>query len=108
GKEKVDDGDRSWLELLNSVEASTSSESEKLQKLTQMILPKFVARLVTEMENKMMVEKEGLKSCHEAGVEEGKQDYLMIWKSLWNWVWNHLRICHKYSRIALKTWVGVK
>ncbi|TYJ00231.1 hypothetical protein E1A91_A13G073000v1 [Gossypium mustelinum] len=76
GKEKVDDGDRSWLELLNSVEASTSSEGEKLQKLTQMILPKFVARLVTEMENKMMVEKEGLKSCHEAGVEEGK-DYLI-------------------------------
>ncbi|MBA0701241.1 hypothetical protein Goari_000082, partial [Gossypium aridum] len=42
-----------------------------------MILPKCVARLVTEMENKMMVEKEGLKSCHEAGVEEGKQDYLI-------------------------------
>ncbi|KAA3488541.1 B3 domain-containing protein [Gossypium australe] len=77
GKEQVDDGDRSWLELLNSVEAPTSSESEKLQKLTQMILPKFVARLVTEMENKMMVEKESLKSCHEAGVEEGKQDYLI-------------------------------
>ncbi|MBA0707276.1 hypothetical protein Golax_019328 [Gossypium laxum] len=35
------------------VEASTSSESEKLQKLTQI----------------------GLKSCHEARVEEGKQDY---------------------------------
>ncbi|KAH1031041.1 hypothetical protein J1N35_043215 [Gossypium stocksii] len=61
GKKKVDDGDRSWLELLNSVEASTSIET----------------RLVTEMENKMMVEKEGLKSCHEAGVEEGKQDYLI-------------------------------
>ncbi|MBA0631706.1 hypothetical protein Godav_000555 [Gossypium davidsonii] len=30
GKEKVDDGDCSWLELLNSVEASTSSESKKL------------------------------------------------------------------------------
>ncbi|MBA0786795.1 hypothetical protein Gotri_025916, partial [Gossypium trilobum] len=56
-KEKVDDGDRSWLELLNSVEASISSESEKLQKLTQMILPKFVARLITEMENKMMKQK---------------------------------------------------
>ncbi|MBA0707275.1 hypothetical protein Golax_019328 [Gossypium laxum] len=48
------------------VEASTSSESEKLQKLTQIVLPKFVALLVTEMENKMMVQKEGLKSCHEA------------------------------------------
>ncbi|MBA0819233.1 hypothetical protein Gohar_028440 [Gossypium harknessii] len=59
------------------VEASTSSESEKLQKLTQIVLPKFVALLVTEMENKMMVEKEGLKSCHEVGVEEGKQDYLI-------------------------------
>ncbi|KAK8305300.1 hypothetical protein V6Z11_D03G053000 [Gossypium hirsutum] len=59
------------------VEASTSSENEKLQKLTQIVLPKFVARLVTEMENKMMVEKEGLKSCHEVGVEEGKQDYLI-------------------------------
>ncbi|TYH33493.1 hypothetical protein ES332_D13G063900v1 [Gossypium tomentosum] len=76
GKEKVDDGDRSWLELLNGVEASTSSESEKLQKLTQMVLPKFVACLVTKMENKMMVEKESLKSCHEIGVEEGKQNYL--------------------------------
>ncbi|PPS11005.1 hypothetical protein GOBAR_AA09650 [Gossypium barbadense] len=50
GKEKVNDVDRSWLELLNGVEASTSSESEKLQKLTQMVLPK---------------------------VEEGKQDYLI-------------------------------
>ncbi|KAA3488540.1 B3 domain-containing protein [Gossypium australe] len=76
GKEKVDDGDRSWLELLNGVEASTSSESEKLQKLTQMVLPKFVACLVMEIENKMMVEKESHKSCHEIGVEEGKQDYL--------------------------------
>ncbi|KAH1113851.1 hypothetical protein J1N35_007229 [Gossypium stocksii] len=35
------------------------------------------ARLVAEMENKMMVEKEGLKSCHEVRVEEGKQDYLI-------------------------------
>ncbi|MFQ6649415.1 hypothetical protein Gotur_022165, partial [Gossypium turneri] len=76
GKEKVDDGDHSWLELLTGVEASTSSESEKLQKLTQMVLPKFVACLVTEMENKMMVEKQNLKSCHEIGVEEGKQNYL--------------------------------
>ncbi|MBA0700541.1 hypothetical protein Goari_027043 [Gossypium aridum] len=59
------------------VEASTSSESEKLQKLTQIVLPKFVAFLVTEMENKMMVEKEGLKSYHEVGIEEGKQDYLI-------------------------------
>ncbi|MBA0698489.1 hypothetical protein Goari_000200 [Gossypium aridum] len=74
-KEKVDDGDRSWLELLNGVETSTSSENEKLHKLTQMVLSKFVARLVMKMENKMMIEKEGLKSCHEAGVE-GKQDYL--------------------------------
>ncbi|MBA0698771.1 hypothetical protein Goari_000463 [Gossypium aridum] len=41
-----------------------------------MVLPKFVACLVTEIENKMMVEKESLKSCHEIGVEEGKQDYL--------------------------------
>ncbi|MBA0782413.1 hypothetical protein Gotri_000299, partial [Gossypium trilobum] len=76
-KEKVDDGDRSWLELLNGVETSTSSENEKLHKLTQMLLSKFVARLVTKMENKMMIEKEGLKSCHEAGVEEGKWDYLL-------------------------------
>ncbi|MBA0631403.1 hypothetical protein Godav_000281 [Gossypium davidsonii] len=74
-KEKIDDCNRSWLELLNDVEASTSSESEKLHKLTQMVLPKFVARLVAEKEEKMMIEKEGLKSCHEAGVE-GKQDYL--------------------------------
>ncbi|MBA0874236.1 hypothetical protein Goshw_013846, partial [Gossypium schwendimanii] len=37
-----------------------------------MVLSKFVARLVTKMENKMMIEKEGLKSRHEAGVEEGK------------------------------------
>ncbi|KAH1031026.1 hypothetical protein J1N35_043200 [Gossypium stocksii] len=71
GKEKVNNGDYSWLELLNGVEASTSSESEKLQKLTQMVLPKFVACLVTEMENKMMVEKESLKSCHKVGAEEG-------------------------------------
>ncbi|KAK5770390.1 hypothetical protein PVK06_046540 [Gossypium arboreum] len=77
GKEKVDDVDRSWLELLNGVEASTSSESEKLQKLTQMVLPKFVACLVMKMENKTMVEKESLKSCLEIGVEEGKQDYLI-------------------------------
>nr|KJB18386.1 hypothetical protein B456_003G050000 [Gossypium raimondii] len=77
GKEKVDDLDCSWLSLLNGVEASTSSESKKLQKLNQMVFPKFVARLVTEMENKKMIKKEGLKSCHEAGVEEGKQDYLI-------------------------------
>ncbi|TYH32813.1 hypothetical protein ES332_D13G016200v1 [Gossypium tomentosum] len=76
-KEKVDDGDRSSLELLNGVETSTSSENEKLHKLTQMVLSKFVARLVTKMNNKMMIEKEGLKSCHEAGVEEGKWDYLI-------------------------------
>ncbi|PPD70453.1 hypothetical protein GOBAR_DD32663 [Gossypium barbadense] len=37
GKEKVDNGDHSWLELLL----------------------KFVACLVTEMENKMMIEKRG-------------------------------------------------
>ncbi|TYG84954.1 hypothetical protein ES288_A13G013800v1 [Gossypium darwinii] len=74
-KEKIDDRNRSWLELLNYVEASTSSESEKLDKLTQMVLPKFVARLVKEKEDKMMIEKDGLKSCHEVGVE-GKQDYL--------------------------------
>ncbi|KAH1030491.1 hypothetical protein J1N35_042665 [Gossypium stocksii] len=71
-KEKVDDGDSSWLELLNGVKASTSSENEKLHKLTQMVLSKFVARLVTKMENKMMIKKEGIKSCHEVGVEEGK------------------------------------
>ncbi|MBA0782412.1 hypothetical protein Gotri_000299 [Gossypium trilobum] len=56
-KEKVDDGDRSWLELLNGVETSTSSENEKLHKLTQMLLSKFVARLVTKMENKMKKQK---------------------------------------------------
>ncbi|KAH1031029.1 hypothetical protein J1N35_043203 [Gossypium stocksii] len=76
GKGKIDNGDHSWLELLNGVEASTSSESDTLHKLTQMVFVKFVACLVTEMENKMMIEKEGLKSCHEAGVEERKQDYL--------------------------------
>ncbi|MBA0735148.1 hypothetical protein Gogos_019021 [Gossypium gossypioides] len=58
--------------MVGAVEASTSSESEKLQKLTQMVFPKFVARLVTKMENKKKIEKEGLKSCHEARVEEGK------------------------------------
>ncbi|MBA0608554.1 hypothetical protein Godav_020758 [Gossypium davidsonii] len=42
-----------------------------------MVFPKFVARLVTEMENKKMIKKKGLKSCHEAGVKEGKQDYLI-------------------------------
>ncbi|MBA0794067.1 hypothetical protein Gohar_018426, partial [Gossypium harknessii] len=52
GKEKVDDVDCSWLALLNGVEASTST------------------RLVTEMQNKKMIEKEGLKSCHEAGRED--------------------------------------
>ncbi|MBA0551954.1 hypothetical protein Golob_022800 [Gossypium lobatum] len=42
-----------------------------------MVFPKFVACLVTEMQQKKMIEKEGLKSCHEARVEEGKQDYLI-------------------------------
>ncbi|KAK5770171.1 hypothetical protein PVK06_046321 [Gossypium arboreum] len=42
-KEKVHDGHRSWLELLNGVEKSTSSENEKLHKLTQIVPSKFLA-----------------------------------------------------------------
>ncbi|MFQ6649418.1 hypothetical protein Gotur_023264 [Gossypium turneri] len=58
GKEKVDNGDHSWLELLLKFVACLVTEMENKMMIEELLL-KFVACLVTEMENKMMIEKRG-------------------------------------------------
>ncbi|XP_022747907.1 putative B3 domain-containing protein At2g27410 [Durio zibethinus] len=84
GLENVDDGD-SWKKLKKEVEAVTDDESQRLSKLTEIVLEGFIKRLAKEHatgnKKKMIIETKGIKRCPGSGsrssFQEENEEYMI-------------------------------